>query len=81
MQGFTFTVIEGVPKTQLRRGKKNQSQRTVKYRSMEPGQGVCLKSVSRTITIYTMFHTHSYQRCKENPCTTQKVSKSDDREI
>ena len=50
MQGFRLTAISDVEKTKLRR-KIFQSQRTVKYRSRAPGQGACLKGMSRTITM------------------------------
>ena len=50
MQGFTLTAITNTEKKKLRR-KNNQSQWTVKYRSRAPGQGACLKGMSRTITM------------------------------
>ena len=50
MQGFRLTAISDVEKTKLRR-KIFQSQWTVKYRSRAPGQGACLKGISRTITM------------------------------
>ena len=50
MQGFTLTAINDTEKTELRR-KNKQSQWTVKYRSRAPGQGACLKGMSRTITM------------------------------
>ena len=45
MQGLRLTAITDVEKTKLR------SQWTVKYRSRAVGQGVCLKGMSRTITM------------------------------
>ena len=53
MQGFTLMAITDAEKTKLRRNfdVKNNSQWTMKYRSRALGQGVCLKSMSRTITI------------------------------
>ena len=50
MQGFRLAAITDVKKTKLRR-KKYQSQKTVKYRSRSAGQGVCLKGMSRIITM------------------------------
>ena len=50
MQGFRLAAISDVEKTKLRR-KNFQSQWTVKYRSRAPGQGACLKSMSRAITM------------------------------
>ena len=50
MQGFRLTAISDVEKTKLRR-KNFQSQWTVKYSSRAPGQGACLKGMSRTITM------------------------------
>ena len=50
MQGFTVTAITDAEKTKLQR-KNEQSQWTVKYRSRAPGQGACLKGMSRTITM------------------------------
>ena len=50
MQGFRLAAISDVEKTKLRR-KKFQSQWTVKYRSRAPGQGACLKVMSRTFTM------------------------------
>ena len=50
MQGFRLAAISDVEKTKLRR-KNFQSQWTVKYRSRAPGQGACLKGMSRTTTI------------------------------
>ena len=50
MQGFRLAAIFDVEKTKLRR-KNFQSQWTVKYRSRAPGQGACLKGMSRTITM------------------------------
>ena len=50
MQGFRLAAITDVEKTKLRR-KIFQSQWTVKYRSRAPGQGACLKGMSRTITM------------------------------
>ena len=50
MQGFRLAAITDVEKTKLRR-KVFQSQWTVKYRSRAPGQGACLKGLSRTITM------------------------------
>ena len=50
MQGFRPAAISDVEKTKLRR-KIFQSQWTVKYRSWAPGQGACLKGMSRTITM------------------------------
>ena len=50
MQGFRLAAITDVEKTKLQR-KKFQSQWTVKYRSRSGGQGVCLKGMSRTITM------------------------------
>ena len=49
MQGFSLAAISDVEKTKLRH-KNFQSQWTVKYRSRAPGQGACLKGMSRTIT-------------------------------
>ena len=42
--------ITDAEKTKLRH-KNEQSQWTVKYRSRAPGQGACLKGMSRTITL------------------------------
>ena len=50
MQGFRFAAISDVEKTKLQR-KNFQSQWTVKYRSRAPGYDVCLKGMSRTITM------------------------------
>ena len=50
MQGFRLAAIFDGEKTKLRR-KIFQSQWTVKYRSRAPGQGACLKGMSRTITM------------------------------
>ena len=50
MQGFRLAAISDGEKTKLRRN-KFQSQWTVKYRSRAPGQGACLKGMSRTITM------------------------------
>ena len=50
MQGFRLAAISDVEKTKLRR-KNFQSQWTVKYSSRAPGQGACLKGMSRTITM------------------------------
>ena len=50
MQGFTILAITDAEKTELRR-KNQQSQWTVKYRSRAPGQGACLKGMSRKITM------------------------------
>ena len=50
MQGFRLAAISDGEKTKLRR-KNFQSQWTVKYRSRAPGQGACLKGMSRTITM------------------------------
>ena len=50
MQGLRLATIPDVEKTKLRR-KNYQSQWTVKYRSMAPGEGACLKGMSRTITM------------------------------
>ena len=50
MQGFRLAAISDGEKTKLR-SKNFQSQWTVKYRSREPGQGACLKGMSRTITM------------------------------
>ena len=50
MQGFRLAAISEGEKTKLRR-KHFQSQWTVKYRSRAPGQGACLKGMSRTITM------------------------------
>ena len=49
MQGFTLIAITGA-ETQLR-CKRLQSQLTVKCRSRESGQDVCLNVISRTITM------------------------------
>ena len=48
MQGFRLAAISDVEKTKLRR-KNFLNQWTVKYRSWAPGQGACLKGMSRTI--------------------------------
>ena len=55
MQAFTLAAITDTEKTKLR-CKYEQSQWTVKYRSRAMGQGVCLKGMSRTITMqgYTL---------------------------
>ena len=50
MQGFTLAAITDVEKTKLLR-KNFQNQWTVKYRSRVPGQGACLKGMSRTTTM------------------------------
>ena len=50
MQGLRLVAITDVEKNKLRR-KICQSQWTVKYRSRSAGQGVCLKGMSRTITM------------------------------
>ena len=50
MQGFRLADITDVEKTKLRR-KNFQSRWAVKYRSRVLGQGVCLKGMSRTITM------------------------------
>ena len=50
MQGFRLAAITDVEKTKLRH-KNFQNQWTVKYRSRVPGQGACLKGMSRTITM------------------------------
>ena len=50
MQGFRLAAITDVEKTKLRR-KIFQSQWTMKYRSRVPGQGACLKGMSRTISM------------------------------
>ena len=50
MQGFTLAGITDVENIKLRR-KNEQSQWTVNYRSRAPGQGACLKGMSRTITM------------------------------
>ena len=50
MQGFTILAITDAEKTELQR-KNEQSQWTVKYRSRAPGQGACLKGMSRTTTM------------------------------
>ena len=54
LQGFTLAaVVAGITdaeKTKLRH-KNEQIQWTVKYRSRAPGQGACLKGMSRTITL------------------------------
>ena len=50
MQGLRLAAITDVKKTKLQR-KICQSQWTVKYRSRSVGQGVCLKGMSRTITM------------------------------
>ena len=50
MQGLRLAAITDVEKTKLRR-KICQSLWTVKYRSRSAGQGVCLKGMSRTITM------------------------------
>ena len=53
VQGSSLAAItdeSDVEKTKLRR-KICQSQWTVKYRSRSAGQGVCLKGMSRTITM------------------------------
>ena len=53
MQGFRLAAISDVEKTKLRR-KNYRSQWTmwtVKYRSRAPGQGACLKGMSRIITM------------------------------
>ena len=47
MQGFAITDTE---KTKLRH-KNLKSQWTMKYRARAPGQGACLKGMSRTITM------------------------------
>ena len=50
MQGFRLAAISDVKKTKLRH-KNFQSQWIVKYSSRAPGQGACLKGMSRTITM------------------------------
>ena len=50
MQGFTVAAITDAEKTKLRHTNE-QSQWTVKYRSRAPGQGACLKCMSRTLTM------------------------------
>ena len=50
MQGFRLAAISDGEKTKLL-CKNFQSQWTVKYRSRAPGQGACLKGMSRTITM------------------------------
>ena len=50
MQCFRLAAISDVEKTKLRRTNV-QSQWTLKYRSRAPGQGACLKCMSRTITM------------------------------
>ena len=54
VQETLFTCTLGY-KQELRGGRYRtcigQSQQTVKYSSMAPGQGVCLKGMSRTITM------------------------------
>ena len=50
MQGFRLAAISDVEKTKLRH-KNFERQWTVKYRSRAPGSGVCLKGMSRTITM------------------------------
>ena len=50
MQGLRLTAFTDVEKTKLRR-QICQSQWTVKYRSRSAGQDVCLKGMSRTITM------------------------------
>ena len=50
MQDFKLAAISDVEKTKLRR-KNLQSQWTVKYRPRAPGQGACLKGMSRTFTM------------------------------
>ena len=50
MQGLTLAAITDAEKTKLQR-KNEQSQWTVKYMSRALGQGVCLKGMSRTITM------------------------------
>ena len=50
MQCFTLAAITDVEKTKLRH-KNFQSLWTVKYRSRSAGQGVCLKGMSRTISM------------------------------
>ena len=47
MQGLRLAAISDVEKTKLRR----KSQWTVKYRSRAPGQGACLKGMSRAFTM------------------------------
>ena len=49
MQGFRLAAISDGEKNKLRH-KNFQSHWTVKYRSRAPGQGACLKGMSRTIT-------------------------------
>ena len=50
MQGFTLAAISDAEKIKLRH-KSEQSQWTLKYRSRALGQGVCLKGMSRRITM------------------------------
>ena len=50
MQGLRLAAITDVEKTKILR-KICQCQWTVKYRSKSAGQGVCLKGMSRTITM------------------------------
>ena len=50
MQGFRLAAISDVEKNKLR-CKNFQSQWTLKYRSRAPGQGACLKGMSKTITM------------------------------
>ena len=50
MQAFTLAAITDAEKNKLQH-KNQQSQWAVKYRSRSAGQGVCLKGMSRTITM------------------------------
>ena len=50
MQGLRLAAITDVQKTKLRRN-ICQSQWTMKYGSRSASQGVCLKGMSRTITM------------------------------
>ena len=55
MQGFILTTIAAAEKYTLDNSRLDikfvQSQWSVKSRSRAPGQGACLRSVSRTITM------------------------------
>ena len=79
MQGFTLTAINDEEKIKLRR-KNLQSQWTVKYRSRSEGQGVCLKGMSRTITMqgFTLTAINDAEKTK---LRRKNITKSMDREI
>ena len=79
MQGFTLTAINDEEKTKLRR-KNLQSQWTVKYRSRSAGQGVCLKGMSRTITMQG-FTLTAINDAETTKLRRKNITKSMDREI